>query len=192
MRMKPALLAAAALAAALSSARGETATYVIDPTHTFVTWEAAHFGTSTSRGRFDRKQGTVQLDRAGRSGRVEITIDTRSINTGVPLLDAQLRGKDFFDSEANPTAVFVADRFRFEGDKVSEVTGSLTLLGKTLPITLRASHFNCYLSPLLARETCGGDFEATLQRSRWGMSEGLDRGLPDEVHLLVQVEAIRQ
>ena len=190
--MKRALLAATAVAALSSLAHAEMATYVVDPTHTFVTYEASHFGTSTSRGRFDKKEGTVQFDRAGKSGKVEIMIDTSSVNTGVAPLNTHLKGKDFFNSEANPTVTFTADKFSFNGDKVGEVAGSLTMLGKTLPVTLKASNFNCYISPMLKREVCGGDFETTIQRSQWGMSYGLNYGLPDNVRLLVQVEAIKQ
>ncbi len=184
-------LSALVLAAALP-AGAQTITYAIDPTHTFVTFEAMHFGTSTSRGRFDKKEGTVQLDRAGKTGKVEISIDMASISTGVGPFDAHLLGKDFFDVATHPTAKFTADRLAFNGTNVSEVTGSLTLLGKTLPVGLKASRFNCYDNPILKREVCGGDFETTIQRSQWGMNYGLDFGIPDNVRLIVQVEAVKQ
>ena len=87
---------------------------------------------------------------------------------------------------------FVADKFVFNGDKVTEVTGSITLLGKTQPLTLKATNFNCYDSPMLKREVCGGDFEATLDRTQFGMNYGIDWGFPKNVHLLVQVEAVKQ
>ena len=89
-----------------------------------------------------------------------------------------------------PTGRFVADKFGFDGDKVSEVGGTLTLLGKSRPVTLKASRFNCYLSPMIKRQVCGGDFETTIQRSQWGMTWGLHFGFEDKVRLLVQVEAI--
>jgi polyisoprenoid-binding protein YceI len=186
---------AALLAALLTGLGAHAAEYAIDPTHTSVTFEAAHFGTSTSRGRFERIAGSVRLDRAARTGRVEIEIATASISTGVPALDGRLRGADFLDTEAHPTARFVAERLVFEdaaaNAKIVEVPGELTLLGRTLPITLRARAFNCYLNPLLLREVCGGDFEATLERSRWGMDRAMNVA-PDTIRLLVQVEAIRQ
>lgn len=191
--MKPAVLAAAVAATALvaAAAPAHAATYAIDPTHTFVTFEVLHFGTSTNRGRFDRKEGSVQFDRAARTGKVEITIDMASINTGVGPFNEHLRGKDFFDAATHPTATFVSERMTFTGDKVSEVTGTLTLLGKSLPVTLKASRFNCYDNPMFKREVCGGDFETTIKRSQWGMTYGLP-GIPDDVRLLIQVEAIKQ
>jgi len=182
----------AALVGITGSAGAQGATYTIDPTHTFVNFEILHFGTSYNRGRWDRKQGSVQFDRAARSGRVEVTIEMDSINTGVPPFDRHLKGKDFFDVAQHPQARFVGERFVFAGDKVTEVQGELTLRGKTVPLTLTARLFNCYQNPLFKREVCGGDFEATLRRSDFGMTYGLPAIAPDEVRLLIQVEAIRQ
>ena len=191
--MKKLLIATATLATlAAVSAQAAPATYAIDPTHTFVTFEIGHFGTSTNRGRFDKKEGSVQLDRAAKTGKVEITIDTPSINTGTPAFTAHLQSPDLLDVAKYPTAKFVGDKFTFSGDKVTEISGTLTLLGKTNPITLKASNFNCYDSPMIKREVCGGDFEATIVRSQYGVNYGLNYGFPDSMKLLIQVEAIKQ
>ncbi|WP_295641465.1 YceI family protein [uncultured Methylibium sp.] len=190
--MRKTLLATAfALFAAAGGAQAQSATYAIDPTHTFANFEAAHFGTSTIRGRFDRKEGTVQFDRAAKTGKVDLTIDMSSVSTGVGPLNEHLKSKDFFNAAEFPTAKFVADKFSFGGDKVTEIAGTLTLLGKTNPVVLKASNFNCYQNPMLKREVCGGDFETTIQRSQYGMSYGLP-GIPDNIRLLVQVEAVKQ
>jgi len=170
----------------------EAATYAIDPMHTYVTFEANHLGTSTNRGRFDKKEGTVLLDRAAKSGKVELILDAGSINTGSAIFDKELQSDHFLNSAVYPNAEFVADGFTFDGEKVSVVNGQLTLLGKTSPVTLKATSFNCYMHPMLKREVCGGDFETVIQRSKWGMSWGLNFGIPDNVKLLVQVEAVKQ
>jgi polyisoprenoid-binding protein YceI len=115
-----------------------------------------------------------------------------SVSTGVAPLDTHLKSKDFFNAAETPSAKFVGEKFSFTGDKVSEITGTLTLLGKTLPVTLKANNFNCYNNPLFKREVCGGDFETTIARSQWGMAYGLNFGLPDAIRLLVQVEAVKQ
>lgn len=187
--LTPLALAATLLAGA---AQVQAATYAIDPSHTYVTFEISHFGTSTNRGRFDKKEGSVELDRAGKSGKVDIVIDTTSINTGFAAFNKHLQSADLFNAEKFPTMKFVADKFSFTGDKVTEVTGALTLLGKTNPLTLKATNFNCYDSPMLKREVCGGDFEATLDRTAYGMNYGIDWGFPKSVRLVVQVEAVKQ
>jgi polyisoprenoid-binding protein YceI len=184
------LVAAAAFATSLD-ASAQAVTYSVEPTHTFVTWEAKHFGTSTSRGRFDKKDGSITIDRTAKTGRAEITIQTASMNTGVAPFDKHLTSKDFFNSEQFPTAVFKGEKFTFEGDKVTAVEGTLTMLGKTNPVTLKASGFNCYQNPFFKREVCGGDFETTIKRSLYGMTYGLP-GIPDDIRLLIQIEAVRQ
>ena len=185
-------LIATALAATALGAQAQSATYAIDPTHTFATFEISHFGTSTNRGRFDRKSGTVTLDKAAKTGKVDLTIETGSINSGTAAFDKHLQSKDFFNAAEFPTARFVADKFSFNGDKVTEVTGTLTLLDKTNPVTLKANNFNCYTNPMLKVEVCGGDFETTLVRSQYGMAWGLNFGFSDNVRLIVQVEAVKQ
>lgn len=190
MRLSLLSLAAATLLA--GAAQAQAADYAIDPSHTFVTFEIGHFGTSTNRGRFDKKEGTVQFDRAAKTGKVEIVIDTTSINTGTAGFNKHLQSADLFDTAKFPTAKFVADKFSFNGDKVTDVAGTLTLLGKTQPVTLKATNFNCYDSPMLKREVCGGDFETTIDRTQFGMNYGIDWGFPKNVRLIVQVEAVKQ
>jgi polyisoprenoid-binding protein YceI len=107
-------------------------------------------------------------------------------------MNKHLQSEDFFHSAQFPTAKFVGDKFVFDGDKITQVGGMLTLRGKTAPLTLQATNFNCYISPMLKREVCGGDFETTLKRSQWGVDYGLQFGFPDDVKLLIQIEAIKQ
>ncbi|MCX2860488.1 YceI family protein [Paucibacter sp. PLA-PC-4] len=189
--MKEALFAAALLALS-SLSQAEPVKYAIDPTHTFATFEIGHFGVSTNRGRFDKKEGSVTLDRAAKTGKVELTLDISSINTGTAPFNKHLLSDDIFAAEKFPTATFVGDKFSFNGDKVSEVAGQLTLKGKTAPVTLKASNFGCYDSPMLKREVCGGDFETTIDRTQWGVDYGLAWGFPKNVKLVIQVEAIKQ
>lgn len=182
----------AALLATAGLAHAQSATYAIDPTHTTVIFEAKHFGTSTNRGRFDKKEGSISFDKTAKTGKAEITIETGSINTGIAPFDGHLKSKDFFNVGEFPTAKFVGDKFSFDAaGKVTAVAGTLTLLGKTNPVTLTATSFNCYDNPMLKREVCGGDFETTIQRSAFGSTYGLP-GIPDNVRLLVQVEAVKQ
>jgi polyisoprenoid-binding protein YceI len=119
-------------------------------------------------------------------------IDITSINTGTAAFNKHLQSADLFDAAKHPTAKFVSDKFSFNGDKVSEVTGTLTLLGKTQPVTLKSTGFNCYDSPMLKREVCGGDFETTIDRTAFGMNYGVDWGFPKNVRILVQIEAVKQ
>jgi polyisoprenoid-binding protein YceI len=185
--------AALALVSIGAIAHAQSATYTIDPSHTFVTFEAKHMGASTSRGRWDKKDGQITLDKTAKTGRAEITLEMASISTGVGPFDGRLKSEDFFDVAKFPTAKFIGTAFKFDGDKVTEVSGELTLLGKTNPVTLKAtSAFTCYTNTRIQREVCGGDFDSTIQRSLWGMNNGLaNNTIPDTIRLVIQIEAIK-
>ena len=167
-------------------------TYALDPTHTFVHWEVLHTGTSTLRGRFDRSIGSVQFDAKAQRLDVNVTVDTASVSSGVPVLDALLRSSStMLATAANPQATFIAHAARFEGELPREVQGELTLRGVTQPLTLRALRWNCALNLLFRREVCGGDFEAFIDRSSFGVTHSL-LFVADRMRLVIQVEGIRQ
>jgi polyisoprenoid-binding protein YceI len=189
-RLVPWCLLVAALAPLLAFVgAAQAAPYTLDPTHTFASIEFDN-GLTTTRVRFDRKQGRVEFDRAGRRGEVEISVDMASLNSGLPALDARLRSDAVFDVVRFPQATFTGSAFSFDGDRVAAVSGTLTLRGQAQPVTLKALRFDCYLNPLFKRQVCGGDFEATLETSRLGLPPGNEPTLPERVRLLVQVEAI--
>ena len=157
-----------------------------------VQWQKYNDAVDKVKARFDQVDGFVELDRKQGQGRADISIDLGSISSGTPDFDAHLKSADFFDVAKAPTARFVGSKFAFDGDKPTAVSGELTLLGKTMPVTLKGTRFNCYDQPVLKVHVCGGDFETTIERSQWGMNWGLDMGVPDQVRLLVQIEAIRK
>jgi polyisoprenoid-binding protein YceI len=189
--MRKTLLISSMLVAA-GSVAAEPATFVIDPGHSVVTFETLHLGTSTHRGRFQvAKDGTIVLDRVAKTGKADVAVDIASVSIASSSLENFLKGERAFNAAQNPTARFVGDAFTFDGAKVASVAGTLTILGKSQPVTLKATRFNCYENGQLKREVCGGDFETTIQRSQFGL--GFAPGAaPDDVHLLIQVEGIRQ
>ncbi|QNP49666.1 YceI family protein [Diaphorobacter aerolatus] len=187
-----ALAAAAATALIGTAAHAEPASYAIDPTHTFATFEISHFGASVNRARFDKKEGTVQLDKAAKTGKVELTLHIDSVNSGTPPFNKHLQSAEIFDAEKFPTAKFVGDKFTFDGDKLTSVSGNLTIKGKSQPVTFKANQFACYESPMLKREVCGGDFETTIDRTAFGVDYGVQYGFPKNVRIVAQIEAVKQ
>ena len=87
---------------------------------------------------------------------------------------------------------FVSTKFHFQDKKVTEVEGNLTLLGETHPVTLKATKFNCYDSPMLKTQVCGGDFVTTIDRTQWGMNYLVDMGMTKNVEIAIQIEAAKQ
>lgn len=195
MTVKMAALAASASLALTTLAAGaqEAAPrYRLDPTHTFVHWEVLHMGTSTIRGRFDRSAGAlIEFDAKAQRLDLGISIDTASVNSGVAVLDKLLRSEALLASDANPQAYFTARAARFDGAVPREVRGEFTLRGISQPLTLHALRWKCGLNLVFKREVCGGDFEAEIDRSTFGITHSLPF-VADRVRLLIQVEAIRE
>jgi polyisoprenoid-binding protein YceI len=189
--MKRRAVLALGLAVAAAGAAAQPLNYRLDPSHSFVHFEVMHFGTSTLRGRFGPLDGLATLDRRAATGQVSLSIATQAVSTGLSVLDSRLRQDDLLDSAAHPQAFFVAQRFVFEGQALREVRGEFTLRGISRPLTLRAQRFACGTHPVVQRGWCGGDFEAELLRSDYGLSFGLPL-VADRVRLLVQVEAIQE
>ncbi|WEF31673.1 YceI family protein [Pseudoduganella chitinolytica] len=178
------LLALLALAGAANAT-----TYNIDPHHTYPSFEADHKGMSLWRGKFNNTSGTVTMDRAARTGSMEIVIDTASIDFGHDKMNAHAMADDIFNVAKFPTATFKGKSFKFDGDKLVAVDGELTLLGVTKPLQLQVNRFKCVQDARLKREVCGADASAEFKRTDFGMNFGIPAFAP-EVKLAIQVEAI--
>jgi polyisoprenoid-binding protein YceI len=184
-----ALVAAVAGAIAITPAVAADS-YSLDVRHTFPSFEVNHLGFSLQRGRFNKTAGKITLDVAAKKGTADITIDAASVDTGLDKLEEHLRGEDFFNVAKHPTITFKSDKFTFEGDKVKSVSGNLTMLGVTKPVTLTAAYFNCAVHPMAKKQACGGDFVTTVKRSEFGMKYALP-AVADDVTLRIQVEAFK-
>lgn len=180
---------------ALAAPRAEAAatTYRIDPDHTYPSFEADHMGgLSVWRGKFNHSRGTVTLDRAKRSGTVDVVVDMSSVDFGQNKLNAVAQGPELFDVEKWPEARYIGRLAGFRNGAPTRVDGSLTLHGIRHPLTLAIRSFKCMPHPLLKREVCGADAFATFQRDDFGMPAGKDYGFRMGVTLRIQVEAIAE
>lgn len=140
--------AAGAAAALLSpSVVAAPESFTIDPIHSFPHFTVGHLGMAQLYGRFDKTSGKMTVDAAAKSGTVDITIETASVNTGdneragrLRSRDEHLRSPDFFNSQEFPRLTFKGKTSRWEGDSPAELAGELTLLGVTRPVTLTVDH----------------------------------------------------
>jgi polyisoprenoid-binding protein YceI len=189
MKLKHLALLAVAFA---SSAAFAADTYKVDPAHTYPSFEADHFGgLSNWRGKFDKTEGTIVVDRANKSGNVDITIDATSLDFGHAKLNEHAKSPDMFDVAKYPTATYKG-KLVFKGDVPTAVDGELTLHGVTKPVTLHINQFKCIQHPMLKREVCGADASASFSRADFGIDYGVKMGFKQEVKLAIQVEAVKQ
>jgi polyisoprenoid-binding protein YceI len=194
MKMRTLIAAAAAASAtfAAGAALANAATYNIDPTHTYPSFEADHMGgLSKWRGKFEKSSGQVTLDRAAKSGTVDIKIDASSIDFGNSKLNEHAKSPEMFDVQAFPDATYKGKFSKFNGDTPTEVDGVLTLHGVSKPVKLEIREFKCIQHPMLKREACGADAVAQINRADFGIDYGAKYGFKQDVKLAIQVEAVK-
>lgn len=172
------------------------ASYTINPAGTHVRFAIERFKTSATTGGFYDIRGQLQYDPNLQTGDISLIIPINSLNTGNPSFNSSLTGPDFFDAKKFPSARFKSTKWYFDQNKkspqVTRVDGKLTLHGETHPISLTATNFDCYLSPSLKKDVCGGDFTATIDRTKWNINKFVWFGLTKNLNLNIKVEAARQ
>jgi polyisoprenoid-binding protein YceI len=192
MLMLTRIMFCAVLAGATAPALAAPDIYRIDPMHTYPSFEFSHMGISVWRGKFDKTRGRIVLDRAAKTGTVDVVVDINSINFGLAAMDEKARSDDFFNVAKYPAATYHG-MVIFTGDKPSAVEGAVTIMGVTRPANLTINLFNCIPHPMLKKQVCGADAEGELNWSQYGMKMGkYGEGDAGRVHLRIQVEALKQ
>jgi len=186
---KTIILAIAAGFAMAANAANET--FVFDNNHSFARFGYNHFGYSNQQSRFDSMNGKIVIDRAAKTGSVEVTIDPKSVSTGSTQFNGHLQGEDFLDSAKYPTITYKSTKFTFSGDKLVSVDGNLTLKGVTKPVTLKVTSFQCQPHPLLKKDACGANVTAQIKRTEFNAGKYAPY-VGDEVTLTFTVEVIKE
>ena len=181
-----------ALAAGLAApALAAPATYVIDPTHTYVRFSYDHLGLSTQLSRFDQTSGTVVYDKAARTAAVNVTVDTKSVDSGYATFNEHLQSADFLDTAQFPTATFKSTKVMFQGDKPVSIDGNLTIKGITKPVTLKVTNFVNMPHPMLKKDAIGADASVVIKRSDFNAGKYVP-AVGDEVTISIALEATQQ
>jgi polyisoprenoid-binding protein YceI len=193
--MKRTILALALATPLAAAAQAES--YTIDPIHSFTYFGVDHFGVATIHGRFNKSSGKFTIDRAGKKGSVDLTIEAASIDTGdhdkgsrARTRDEHLRSPDFFNVAEFPRITYRATDVKFAGDNPTEIEGQVTMLGVSKPVTLKVDRWTCREHPVSKRAMCGGNASGSLKRSDFGMKYGIP-AIGDEVKLMINVEAYK-
>jgi polyisoprenoid-binding protein YceI len=183
------MIIACAAAVVSASSLAAPVTYVLDPAHTYPSFEADHFGgLSVWRGKFDSSSGKVVYDKDAKTGTIEVTVDMSSVDFGMAKMNEHAKSPDIFDVAKYPTATYVGKFTKFDGATPTEAEGTFTLHGVSKPLTLKINSFKCMINPMAKKEVCGADASATLNRADYGVNYGDKYGFKQEVKLLIQVE----
>ena len=188
---KLASLACAVALAASPAAFAAPVTYTIDGSHTFARFSYSHFGLSTQLSRFDKTTGTVVLDKAAKTASIDVTIDTKSVNTGSALFNEHIQGEDFLDTGKYPTATFKSSKVKFDGDKPVEIDGTLTLKGVSKPVTLKVTNYTNMAHPMMKKDAIGADATTVVKRTEFNAGKYAPH-VGDDVTITVSLEALAQ
>lgn len=192
--LTPAFIACLALAPVTNVANAEPANFVVDDEHFSMVFEIMHIGYAPVMGMFRKVEGKFVYDDETReliSG--QLAFKSKSVFTNHEKRDNHLTGKDFLNSGKYPDITFTVTSFETTGESTGLVTGDLKMLGQTKPVELDVTLNKAAEYPIGHEEyTLGISAEATLKRSEWGMTYGLDSALVgDEVTLRFGFEAIK-
>lgn len=173
----------------LAAPAAMAATYEVDPGHTRVIYHVKHLGFSNFYGHFNAITGMIDFDpEKPESGKVDITIDANSVSMDHDVLDEKLKGKEYFNTAKFPTITFKSTEVEKTGPASGHVTGNLTLLGVTKPVTLDVTFNNKAMNNYSKTMMVGFSATAKILRSDFGMKATLP-AVGDEVILTIEAEA---
>lgn len=180
----------------LSSAAQAT-DYQFDKAHTNIQFAVNHNGISSFLGQFQQFEGSFDINEQDLTqSSFSVTIKTASVDTDVKALDDHLKNEDFFNVSQHPEMTFTSKQLVQVGPNRYAVQGDLTMLGKTLPVTLDArlnfqgKHPLAQYYPQYDTDYLGFSATTTVQRSQWGMGTYAPM-LADLVDIRIETELKR-
>jgi polyisoprenoid-binding protein YceI len=164
--------------------------YEFDKEHTNIMFYVNHLGFSDMLGLLTSYDGGFTFDPAHpEQSTIDVTLNPSGIRTSSSKLDSELQGEKWFNTAKFPSIHFVSSSIKVTGDHAGDVTGNLTLLGVTKPVTLHV-HFNkADYFPMTQAFKAGFSADTTFKRSDFGMTSYVPM-VGDEVRIEVQTEGV--
>jgi polyisoprenoid-binding protein YceI len=188
------LMTTALVASLTTAAHADMARYELDPEHTTVFFLIDHISYAKTLGLFTTVTGSFMYDADTRElGEVSVNIDAASVQSFNEARDNHVRKADFLDTAKHPAITFTATGGTAADDTSGTVTGDLTILGQSRPVTLDVTLNKSAAYPFgHKREVLGLSMTASIQRSDFGMTYGVDNGLVgDTVSIQIETEAMK-
>ena len=199
-----ALAAAAALAtpALAQSADAPAGAYVVDKTHASLTWKIKHQGLSWYTARFTSFDAEINFDPKNvEASTLSVAIDPQTIETDYEAQRPDGNTTDFnkelieeapfFNANEHKTITFKSTSVEKTGETTGKVTGDLTFLGVTKPVTLDVTYIGDRNDPRAGKHKVGFSATATVTRSEFGMDWG-QTFMSDDVKLQIEAEFVQK
>lgn len=162
--------------------------YLVDPSHTSVTFYVSHLGLSPFASRFDKIGGEMTFDsEQPEKSKLQITLDPASINTNSAELDEKLRADDGLNPKKYPTMTFVSTKIERTGPTTGLITGDFTMMGVTKPVTLDVVFVGAGIHPFSKKQAMGFSATGKLLRSDFGFTKWAPL-VGDEIKMQISAE----
>ncbi len=175
-------------AAAVSVPAGD---YVLDTKHASILFKISHLGYSTYVGRFNAFDASLTGDPAHpEAATVTAVVDMTSLDIANPEFAAELMGPDWLDAATYPQATFKTYGLKIVGENEADISGDLTLKGKTQAVIIRARLNGSAYDRLRGAEVVGFSAKLPINRSDFGIDKysGL---ITDDVVIEIEAEFIK-
>ena len=195
--MKRIMLTAAAMAIMAIPAVSRASTWNIDPDHSNIGFKVRHMMVTNVKGEFGKFKGTVTLDDQDITrSKVEVTIDTASVNTRVAKRDDDLRSPNFLDVARFPSMSFVSKKVEKAGEGKLRVTGDLNLHGVTREVVLEVEGPSAEGKDPWGNMRRGASAATQINRKDFGLvwNKTIETGgvlVGDEVNIMLEVELVK-
>ncbi|MEC5319727.1 YceI family protein [Brenneria populi subsp. brevivirga] len=190
--MKKTLLGLTAVSMLASAGSALAADYKFDKEgqHAFIQFRIKHLGYSWIYGGFNDFDGTFTFDADNPAAdKVNVTINTNSVDTNHAERDKHIRSADFLNVSKYPQATFTSTEVKKDGDEY-DIQGNLTLNGVTKPVTLEAKLIGQGNDPW-GNYRAGFEAEGTIKLKDFNITQDLGPA-SQEVQLIISVEGVRQ
>lgn len=171
-------------------------TWNIDNAHTLVQFAVRHMMLSKVRGQFEKFSGNIELDEANPAAtKVEVNIETSSVNTREPKRDTHLRSADFFESEKYPMMSFISKRVEVTGDSTAKMYGDLTIKNITKEVVMDVEFAGKQKSPW-GTTSIGFSGTTKINRKDWNLvwNQALETGgvlVDDDIEITIELELVQ-
>ena len=181
----------------METATPTTTVWTIDPTHSEVQFKVRHLMVSNVTGSFGTFEGKVETtDDTFQNARISFWADIASINTGNEQRDAHLKSAEFFNQEQHPKLSFESSSMLATGDNTYDLTGNLTIMETTKPVTLKAE-YGGQMTDFYGNTKAGFELTGAIRRKEFGLTwdavtEAGGVVVSDEVKLIMNIQVVRQ
>ena len=169
-------------------------TYSVDPTHASLVWKVSHYGLADYTARFNKFDADINYNAEDPAqSTIMVTVDPTSVDTDHPdkergFNEELATGATWFNADEFPEITFNSTALEMTGESTGKLTGDLTFLGVTKPLTLDVTFNGGYIEkPHAGVPAMGFSATGTMDRSEWGF-DTYAPNIGTEVELLIEAE----